>query len=777
PWHAGESRPTAPTVMTAAVCRDCCALLDGTRPTCDRCGGGRLVVHAEIGDLGIAHIDCDAFYASVEKRDRPELAGKPLIIGHAGGRGVVLTACYVARKFGARSAMPMFQALELCPHATVIAPDMGKYKRVSHEIRTIFASATSLIEPLSLDEAYLDLTQRGGGAPPAAVALADIARRVEREIGITVSIGLSCNKFLAKLASELEKPRGFSVIGRGEARAFLAPLSVRRIHGVGAVTARRMEAGGLATIADLQALSEQQLVARFGRFGRRLALFANGDDDRKVTPDRPVKSISAETTFARDTGSAGAWRGSSTARGSPGAAWFSSSRPRTSASSPAPAASPIRPGVPPFCSRASAGSSTARPTGARSGSSASAWAGSVRPLAPTLTTSSATPAAARLPGCSTEERMPDGHVRRCGVLPELGYKRRVALWRSPTAAQGSRMVRRPITALLVWTWLAMPAVMPAAAQSDAVALRSREAAAALVRGNVDQAIALYTEALEDKSLPNDRRATILNDRGVAYARRQQQREAIEDFNRAIQLYPEYAALYNNRGNVLLALGAVKEAAKDFDRALLLAPGYAGAYMKQGQIDRAIAAYTKAIKLTPNSAAALSGRGRAQLAANRPHGAIRDFTRAVSLDARFSAAYRSRAEAKMAIGRFEEAVEDFSRAVAFEPRNAEIYALRGQAYVEAGNAASGIKDYAKAIELAPNVGAYYAARGLAYAKAEAYEDALNDFARAIELEPRSPKPYAYRAWTYRQQQQPELGLKDVERALKLDDKSAEAYWAR
>ncbi|HZT49833.1 MAG TPA: DNA polymerase IV [Hyphomicrobiaceae bacterium] len=290
--------------MTAAVCRDCCALLDGTRPTCDRCGGGRLVVHAEIGDLGIAHIDCDAFYASVEKRDRPELAGKPLIIGHAGGRGVVLTACYVARKFGARSAMPMFQALELCPHATVIAPDMGKYKRVSHEIRTIFASATSLIEPLSLDEAYLDLTQRGGGAPPAAVALADIARRVEREIGITVSIGLSCNKFLAKLASELEKPRGFSVIGRGEARAFLAPLSVRRIHGVGAVTARRMEAGGLATIADLQALSEQQLVARFGRFGRRLALFANGDDDRKVTPDRPVKSISAETTFARDTGSA-----------------------------------------------------------------------------------------------------------------------------------------------------------------------------------------------------------------------------------------------------------------------------------------------------------------------------------------------------------------------------------------------------------------------------------------------------------------------------------------
>jgi DNA polymerase-4 len=291
-------------MTTLALCRDCCALLGCAREVCTRCGSGRLLVHAELGKLGIAHVDCDAFYASVEKRDRPGLASEPLIIGHAGGRGVVLTACYVARRFGARSAMPMFQALELCPHATVIAPDMAKYKRVSQAIRSIFASATSLIEPLSLDEAYLDLTQRGAGAQPAAAALADVARRVEREVGITVSIGLSCNKFLAKLASELEKPRGFSVIGRGEASGFLAPLSVRKIHGVGAVTAQRMEAGGLATIADLQALSEQQLVARFGRFGHRLALFARGEDDRRVTPDRPTKSISAETTFAHDTGSA-----------------------------------------------------------------------------------------------------------------------------------------------------------------------------------------------------------------------------------------------------------------------------------------------------------------------------------------------------------------------------------------------------------------------------------------------------------------------------------------
>lgn len=293
--------------MTRALCRDCCEIADAATPSCPRCGSGRRVVHPEIETLGIAHIDCDAFYASVEKRDRPELAHEPVIVGHPGGRGVVTTACYIARKFGARSAMPMFQALELCPHATVIAPDMAKYKRVSEAIRTIFSAATSIIEPLSLDEAYLDLTDDyRTEAPPAAEALAAIARRVESEIGITVSIGLSCNKFLAKLASELDKPRGFSAIGRAEAKAFLAPLSVRKIHGVGAVTARRMEEGGLVTIADLQALSEPELVARFGKFGHRLAQFAHGEDDRQVTRYRPVKSISAETTFAEDTGSAAA---------------------------------------------------------------------------------------------------------------------------------------------------------------------------------------------------------------------------------------------------------------------------------------------------------------------------------------------------------------------------------------------------------------------------------------------------------------------------------------
>jgi DNA polymerase-4 len=290
--------------MTRALCRDCIEIVDGASARCEACGSSRLLAHPEIADLAIAHIDCDAFYASVEKRDRPELATEPLIVGHAGGRGVVLTACYVARKFQVRSAMPMFKALELCPDATVIQPDMGKYKRVSQQIRAIFASATPIIEAVSLDEAYLDLTGEDGGlAPPPAAALAGVAQRVEAEIGITVSIGLSYNKFLAKLASELEKPRGFSVIGRAEAASFLAPLSVRKIHGVGAVTAQRMEESGLATIADLQALTEPQLTARFGKFGHRLALCARGEDDREVTPHRPVKSISAETTFRHDTGS------------------------------------------------------------------------------------------------------------------------------------------------------------------------------------------------------------------------------------------------------------------------------------------------------------------------------------------------------------------------------------------------------------------------------------------------------------------------------------------
>jgi DNA polymerase-4 len=287
-----------------ALCRDCCQILEAAEAECARCGGTRLVAHAEIDTLDIAHIDCDAFYAAVEKRDRPELARQPVIIGHAANRGVVVTACYLARTFGVRSAMPMYQATALCPEAVAIAPDMAKYRRASAAIRVIFQAATSIIEPLSLDEAYLDLTDAyRTEAPPAAEALAVIAARIEEEVGITVSIGLSCNKFLAKLASDIDKPRGFSLIGRGEAKAFLAPLSVRKIHGVGAVTARRMEEEGIRTAADLQLLTPAELTARFGKLGQRLALYAHGEDDRAVTPDRPIKSISAETTLAADTAS------------------------------------------------------------------------------------------------------------------------------------------------------------------------------------------------------------------------------------------------------------------------------------------------------------------------------------------------------------------------------------------------------------------------------------------------------------------------------------------
>jgi DNA polymerase-4 len=278
---------------------------DGSLERCPACASARVVAHEELRELEIAHVDCDAFYASVEKRDRPELKEVPLIVGHPGGRGVVTTACYRARQFGVRSAMPMFKARELCPEAVIIPPDMARYKRASSAIREIFLDATPLIEPVSLDEAYLDLSDghRITDQPPAQ-ALAAIASRVETEVGVTVSIGLAANKLLAKLASEMRKPRGFSVIGRAEARARLAGLPVSKINGVGAAMARRLEARGVTLIGQLQSMSEMQLVTQYGKFGRRLARFALGEDDRPVTSDRRVKSVSAETTFARDTGSA-----------------------------------------------------------------------------------------------------------------------------------------------------------------------------------------------------------------------------------------------------------------------------------------------------------------------------------------------------------------------------------------------------------------------------------------------------------------------------------------
>jgi DNA polymerase-4 len=284
------------------LCRDCDhlgRLHDRPAPErCPLCHSRRILIHAELPTLSIAHIDCDAFYASVEKRDRPELRTRPLIVGHPGGRGVVTTACYIARRFGVHSAMPMFKAREACPQAVIIPPDMAKYRTVSAAVREIFASATAMIEPVSLDEAYLDLsTPHLHNAATPAQALTTIARRIEKEIRITVSVGLAANKFLAKLASDLDKPRGFSVIGMQEAVSFLAPLPVTKINGVGAVTARQLERAGIHTIGQLQHRTEQELEARFGRFGRRLAGFAHARDERAVTPHRAAKSVSAETTF------------------------------------------------------------------------------------------------------------------------------------------------------------------------------------------------------------------------------------------------------------------------------------------------------------------------------------------------------------------------------------------------------------------------------------------------------------------------------------------------
>jgi len=258
------------------------------------------VVHAELETLAIAHLDCDAFYASVEKRDRPELVDRPVIVG-GGRRGVVTTACYIARTFGVRSAMPMFKALKACPDAVVIRPDFAKYKAESRRIMAKLFALTPLVQPLSLDEAWLDMsgTQRLNGGSPALV-LARAQGEIERETGLGVSIGLSCNKFLAKIASDLDKPRGFAVIGAAEARSFLAPRPVGLLPGVGPAMVKRLEAGGYRKIGDLGRAEASTLVRAFGAQGLSLAALARGEDSRPVDPDRARKSVSAETTFDED---------------------------------------------------------------------------------------------------------------------------------------------------------------------------------------------------------------------------------------------------------------------------------------------------------------------------------------------------------------------------------------------------------------------------------------------------------------------------------------------
>jgi DNA polymerase-4 len=290
----------APADGPTCFCRDCLHDLEFSARRCGNCGSPRLARHRALPSLNFAHIDCDAFYATVEKRDNPELADKPVIIG-GGKRGVVSAACYISRTFGVRSAMPMFNALALCPSAIVIRPDMAKYVRVGREVRHAMQALTPLVEPLSIDEAFLDLsgTQRVHGMIPAKV-LARFAQQIEREVGVTVSVGLSCNKFLAKIASDLDKPRGFATLDQDDARGLLADKPVSFIFGVGPATQERLVQRGFRLIADLQRADETELMKQFGGEGQRLWRLARGIDDRRVVADRGAKTISSETTFETD---------------------------------------------------------------------------------------------------------------------------------------------------------------------------------------------------------------------------------------------------------------------------------------------------------------------------------------------------------------------------------------------------------------------------------------------------------------------------------------------
>lgn len=291
---------TTDSTQSSGFCRDCLKVQPDERRRCVACGSPRLVYHPELNQLTLAHIDCDAFYAAVEKRDNPDLVDKPVIIG-GGKRGVVSTACYIARIHGVRSAMPMFKALEACPQAIVIRPDMEKYARVGRQVRAMMEELTPLVQPLSIDEAFLELkgTERLHHDPAARV-LARFARRVEQEVGITVSVGLSYCKFLAKVASDLQKPRGFSVIGEAEALDFLAPRPVTTIWGVGKAFAATLERDGIRTVGQLQTMEEGDLMRRYGSMGQRLFRLSRGIDDREVHLNEAAKSVSAETTFFDD---------------------------------------------------------------------------------------------------------------------------------------------------------------------------------------------------------------------------------------------------------------------------------------------------------------------------------------------------------------------------------------------------------------------------------------------------------------------------------------------
>ena len=283
-----------------ALCRDCGAVFDAPSSQCPTCGGDRLLVHEELLELSIAHIDCDAFFAAIEKRDNPEIANQPVIVG-GGRRGVVATCCYIARLYGVRSAMPMFKALKACPDAVVIRPDHAKYSAESQRVREKLNALTPQVQPVSIDEAYLDLsgTERiNRGAP--AQTLVRVAQEIEQEIGITVSMGLAPNKFLAKLASEMDKPKGFAIIGKAEARTRLALMSLRSVHGIGPKFAAKLSRDGYDTIGDIQDLDPKALISAYGETGLWLHNRANGIDNRPVSTGSERKSVSSETTFFED---------------------------------------------------------------------------------------------------------------------------------------------------------------------------------------------------------------------------------------------------------------------------------------------------------------------------------------------------------------------------------------------------------------------------------------------------------------------------------------------
>lgn len=293
-----------------ALCRSCAFMFEAdvsaTRLLCPKCGKSRILTHPELLKLSIAHVDCDAFYAAVEKYDNPDLTSRPVIVGGE-HRGVVSTACYIARINGVRSAMPMYKAKKLCPDAVIVYPRMSRYREVSRAIRAKFDALTPVVEPISIDEAFLDLTgtERLHGKPPAAL-LAALAQEVEKEIGISISIGLAPNKFLAKLASDLEKPRGFTVIGEAETLDILAKLPITKIYGIGAKTAARLKKDGLTQISQLQNMEEAPLIRRYGETGQRLFRLSRGIDVRKVKNDTKNKSVSSERTLNRDLADYGA---------------------------------------------------------------------------------------------------------------------------------------------------------------------------------------------------------------------------------------------------------------------------------------------------------------------------------------------------------------------------------------------------------------------------------------------------------------------------------------